>query len=62
MRYQDLKLTHAGLATEVSGIHQGNNKLLATIESYKNGDFQTEKDAREEFGMALPGETIYIYK
>ena len=62
MRYLQLKEREGSLKTELSAISEDNEKLRSIIESYEENDFFVEKNAREKFGLAGPGEYIYIYE
>lgn len=62
MRYLQLKEREGSLKTELSAINDDNEKLRSIIESYEENDFFVEKNARENFGLAGPGEYIYLYE
>lgn len=61
MRYGELREKKAALNEELSGIKKENEQLRAAISSYRNDDFYVEKHAREDFGLAQPGEYIFLY-
>ncbi|MEJ2323565.1 MAG: septum formation initiator family protein [Nitrospirota bacterium] len=62
MRYTALSQKESELRAEVNAINKENDDLRAVIESYENNEFYLEKHARENFGLAGPGEYIYRYE
>lgn len=62
IRYMELRDKQDELQQELDAISEQNRLLAETLKAYETDPFYIEKHAREEFGMAGPGETIFIYK
>lgn len=62
IRYMELSQKQDDLQKELDAITEQNRALSETLKSFETDPFYMEKHAREEFGMAGPGETIFIYK
>ena len=62
VRYMELSKKQTELQQELDTISEQNRLLAETLKSYETDPFYIEKHAREEFGMAGPGETIFIFK
>lgn len=62
VRYFELKSTERNLATEVKDIKKEHEAIKKQMEALRNDPFYIEKHAREEFGLARPGEYIFKFK
>lgn len=60
-RYRELKNKKNQIELEVRDIELRNDRLRAELKALKEDPFYIEKHAREEFGMARPGEYIFKY-
>lgn len=49
------------LKTNISRLKKENQVLIGKIDSLKNNPRYLEKIAREDLGLALPGETIFVF-
>ncbi len=62
LKYTALKNTKNKLDTDISALEKENKALNAGVTALKNDDFYIEKYAREEYGLAKPGEYIFQFK
>ncbi len=62
LKYAALTKTENRLASEISTIEKDNQALKTRVGALKNDDFYIEKYAREEYGLAKPGEYIFQFK
>jgi cell division protein FtsB len=62
IRYFELKDRHASLERDIYRISSENTNLRSAITAYRTNDFYVEKHARENFGLARPGEYVFIFK
>jgi cell division protein FtsB len=60
-RYVELNRTKKNLEEQVVEINRQNEEIRTQITLLKNDPFYKEKLAREEFGLAKPGEYIFQY-
>jgi cell division protein FtsB len=61
LKYVEMNRTKKNLETQVVEINRQNEDIKAQITLLKNDPFYKEKLAREEFGLAKPGEYIFQY-
>ncbi len=61
-RYLELKKKRDNLERELSVLAEENSRLRQEIEALRNDPFYIEKHAREDFGLAGPGEYIFEYE
>lgn len=61
MHYVEIKEKRVFLSAELKNIESANEELLTSLANYKNDNYYLEKFARENFGMAGPGELIFLY-
>lgn len=61
-KYLELKRTKTQLETELRMLRDENRLLKSQVESLKKDPYYIEKQAREEYGLAKPGEFIYQFK
>lgn len=62
LRYVELKKRRDTLQEEILDLSVQNKALKTQIELLKNDPFYIEKYAREDFGLAAPGEHIFEYE
>lgn len=62
MRYMELRKKEVALESEIKTIRKENESTKESIREYRESDFYTEKNARENFGLAGPDEYIFIYE
>jgi cell division protein FtsB len=60
-KYIELNKTKKNLEKQVVEINRQNEEIKAQITLLKDDPFYKEKLAREEFGLAKPGEYIFQY-
>lgn len=61
-KYLELKRTKAHLEAELRLLQDENRRLKSQVESLKKDPYYIEKQAREEYGLAKPGEFIYQFQ
>ncbi len=61
LRYRELQRTKNRLEAQIKEIETENEELRTQIKSIKEDPFTKEKHAREDYGMAKPGEIIIQY-
>ena len=61
LKYIELNRTKKDLKRQVVDITRQNEEIKTQITLLKNDPFYKEKIAREEFGLAKPGEYIFRY-
>lgn len=61
LRHRKLNKTKMRLETQIKEIAKENEQLRSQINSVKKDPFYTEKQAREDFGLAKPDEYIFHY-
>ena len=61
IRYRQLYKTKTLLEAQIKEIETENEQLRAQIKSAKEDPFVKEKHAREDYGLAKPGEIIIQY-
>lgn len=62
LKYIKLQKTKAQLKTEITSLEAENNRLRAEVKALKEDPYYIEKHAREEFGLARPGEYIFQFQ
>ncbi len=62
LKYTALTKTRNTLDTEISSLEKENKALKARVGALKDDSFYIEKYAREEYGLAKPGEYIFQFK
>lgn len=62
IRYLELRDRKGQLAREIKDVDALNARLRSEGKLLKENPFYTEKRAREDFGMAKPGEYIFKYE
>lgn len=62
VKYLELKRTRAQLEAELRMLREENSLLKSQVESLKRDPYYIEKRAREEYGLAKPGEYIYQFQ
>jgi cell division protein FtsB len=62
LKYSALTKTKNRLDTEINALGRENKTLKKQIAAFKGDNFYIEKYAREEYGMAKPGEYIFQFK
>jgi cell division protein FtsB len=62
LKYTDLIKTKSRLSTEITDLEKENKTLKKQITAFKDDNFYIEKYAREEYGLAKPGEYIFQFK
>lgn len=62
LRHRELRGRKAAIEKELNAMRMENNRIRSSIRSYKEKDFYTEKNARENFGLAGKDEYIFLYE
>ena len=62
LKYTTLTKTKNRLGAEISTLEKENQALKAHVSALKDDNFYIEKYAREEYGLAKPGEYIFQFK
>jgi cell division protein FtsB len=62
LKYNELTTTKKRLNTEIVTLEQENLALKNHITALKDDNYYIEKYAREEYGLAKPGEYIFQFK
>jgi len=61
LRYIELNKTRKNLEKQLVELNRQNSEIRTQIKMLKEDPFYREKLAREEFGLARPGEYIFKY-
>lgn len=61
LRYIEITKTRKSIEKQITDINRQNKQLKSQIKLLKEDPFYREKLAREEFGLARPGEYIFHY-
>lgn len=61
LKYKELYKTKTRLEAQIKEIESGNEQLRSQIKSVKEDPYTKEKHAREDYGLAKPGEIIIQY-
>lgn len=61
LRYIEITKTKKNIEKQITDINRQNKQLKSQIKLLKEDPFYREKLAREEFGLARPGEYIFHY-
>jgi cell division protein FtsB len=61
LRYRELYKTRTHLEAQIKEIDQENRQLRSQMQSMKKDPYYREKHAREDYGLAKPGEYIFEY-
>jgi cell division protein FtsB len=61
LRYRELRKTKIQLEAQIRDMKIGNEQLRSQIKSIQHDPFTKEKHAREDYGLAKPGEIIIQY-
>jgi cell division protein FtsB len=61
LRYKELSKTKNRLAAQVNEIEAENEQLRSQLRAVKEDPYTKEKHAREDYGLAKPGEIIIQY-
>jgi cell division protein FtsB len=61
LRYRELNRTKTRLEAQIKEMETGNEQLRSQIKSIKEDPYTKEKHAREDYGLAKPGEIIIQY-
>ena len=62
LKYSALTKTKDRLDTEINMLEKENKALKTHVGALKDDNFYIEKYAREEYGLAKPGEYIFQFK
>jgi len=62
LKYSALTKTKNRLDTEITTLDKENKALKAHVSALKDDNFYIEKYAREEYGLAKPGEYVFQFK
>ncbi|HXW69686.1 MAG TPA: septum formation initiator family protein [Dissulfurispiraceae bacterium] len=62
LKYVELTKNKDRLGTEINTYEKENKALRAHVSALKDDAFYIEKYAREEYGLAKPGEYIFQFK
>jgi cell division protein FtsB len=60
-KYRELYKTKIRLEAQISEIDRENKQLRSQMKSIKEDPYYKEKHAREDYGLAKPGEYIFEY-
>jgi cell division protein FtsB len=61
LRYRELHKTKTQLEAQIKEIEVENEQLRSQVKSIKEDPYTKEKHAREDYGLAKPGEIIIQY-
>ena len=61
LKYRELYKTKTRLEAQISEIDRENKQLRSQMKSIKEDPYYKEKHAREDYGLAKPGEYIFEY-
>ena len=61
LRYRELYKTKTRLEAQIKEIEVENEQLRSQVKSIKEDPYTKEKHAREDYGLAKPGEIIIQY-
>lgn len=61
LRYRELYKTKTQLEAQIKEIEVENEQLRSQVKSIKEDPYTKEKHAREDYGLAKPGEIIIQY-
>jgi cell division protein FtsB len=61
LRYRELSKTKTRLEAQISEIEVENEQLRSQLKAVKEDPYTKEKHAREDYGLAKPGEIIIQY-
>lgn len=61
-KYLDLKRNEQRLETEIRQMEKEKQMMKAKVDALKGDSYYIEKQAREEYRMAKPGELIFEFK
>jgi cell division protein FtsB len=61
LRYRELHKTKTQLEAQIKEIEIENEQLRSQVKSIKEDPYTKEKHAREDYGLAKPGEIIIQY-
>lgn len=61
IKYLELRGKKSHLAREIRDLDAQNTRLKSEVKLLKENPFYMEKHAREDLGMAIPGEIIFKY-
>ncbi|MGD0281811.1 MAG: septum formation initiator family protein [Dissulfurispiraceae bacterium] len=62
LKYNELTKTKNRLNAEIVALEKGNAALKSHVTALKDDNYYIEKYAREEYGLAKPGEYIFQFK
>jgi cell division protein FtsB len=62
VKYYRMKTQYNSLADEIAALKQDNAKLSREVRSLKTDQAVIERIARDNLGLARPGEIVYYYK
>jgi cell division protein FtsB len=61
LKYRELYTTKTRLEAQIKEIEGENKQLRSQMQSVKEDPYYKEKHAREDYGLAKPGEYIFEY-
>jgi cell division protein FtsL len=62
VKYYRMKAQYNALEEEIAALKQDNTKLSREVHSLKTDQASIERIARDNLGLARPGEIVYYYK
>ncbi len=62
IKYSKLQETKATLQKDIVTLESENRRIKAEVKALKEDPYYIEKHAREEFGLARPGEYIFQFQ